>query len=724
MENVWKVGSRWSESGEANKSILGIFRRNNIVIVGTETKRFMNEVKCGDYFAIADGFKVVAVAKALEKPHKLDLIKLKVSSTESEYFDSPDYAVCVKVKIVDLEKKEMLTYKKRSTFCSANQIWQKVRDLYENSLNRFKICTKVCSLLGHKEYKALLDFKTKFIIPIYQRPYSWTENEIGPFMDDIINGYLVARQDNKNPEPMFIGTMQLSQKKIVEENEFWQDVVDGQQRITTLSILLKELKRIYPKNPQLQELQFDWLETHIHDNSQKDLETYFLNECKDITDDNPNPYKRNAAIIRNYLENLYDEQHNLDNQFGDNFVKYILDNIIFVVVETRAGLSKIIKIFNTINTTGLDLNGGDLFKIRMYEYMTDKQNFGEDAFESISKVYDLIDEENKKNGSQYWIGDILSIYQKILIGKYDLSNSLFDFSWETFFEKLFDTLLGVKTDWSNFGSIIEKGVTLDLEDLKRIIKVFAVKYKNDIDIKNKGKYKSADHMFAYKIMRWTRYSKYASIEYLYLLNHYEDKQCYEHFYNLLVPISKLLFVYSINYAKAVNTMHNFMKGIMKGIVNNQADNEIIARIYEKLLKSKDSVEKDLGKSIFENNKWKGLICRLSEFLRMKEIGWEIKNMQQWLFPNDGVDIEHIHALADETQWENVLLNSIGNLTMLEGKINRSISNNSFKEKKIRYRESHYATIQYLVSNFDDWTENEANKRKEEEIKKMCNWLLE
>ena len=61
-----------------------------------------------------------------------------------------------------------------------------------------------------------------------------------------------------------------------------------------------------------------------------------------------------------------------------------------VVVETVAGLSKTIKIFNTINTAGLDLNGDDLFKVRFYEYLRDTNKYGEDAFEKISNIYKTI----------------------------------------------------------------------------------------------------------------------------------------------------------------------------------------------------------------------------------------------------------------------------------------------------------------------------------------------
>ena len=63
--SVWKIGSRWDSNGKKECSVLSIFRRNNIVFVGNQEGKFVRCVREGDYFAIEDGTRVVAVAKAL-----------------------------------------------------------------------------------------------------------------------------------------------------------------------------------------------------------------------------------------------------------------------------------------------------------------------------------------------------------------------------------------------------------------------------------------------------------------------------------------------------------------------------------------------------------------------------------------------------------------------------------------------------------------------------------
>ena len=84
-------------------------------------------------------------------------------------------------------------------------------------------------------------FDDKFIIPIYQRGYDWDEDNIDTFIDNIINA------DNKK---YHLGVIVLKNTK----NGY--EIIDGQQRLTTLYIIFKtlnvnirgDLKYIYDKD--------------------------------------------------------------------------------------------------------------------------------------------------------------------------------------------------------------------------------------------------------------------------------------------------------------------------------------------------------------------------------------------------------------------------------------------------------------------------------------------
>src|SRR3972149_1546655 len=67
-------------------------------------------------------------------------------------------------------------------------------------------------------------------IPRFQRPYSWTRENIQEFWDDIFRD---------NPSDYFIGSM-----VVFKEGNQRYGVVDGQQRLTTITILLAALRNI------------------------------------------------------------------------------------------------------------------------------------------------------------------------------------------------------------------------------------------------------------------------------------------------------------------------------------------------------------------------------------------------------------------------------------------------------------------------------------------------
>ncbi|MBQ9635940.1 MAG: DUF262 domain-containing protein, partial [Acidaminococcaceae bacterium] len=98
--------------------------------------------------------------------------------------------------------------------------------------------TDEVSKITGKEYPLRKIFSSDFeyYIPPYQRPYAWTEAETGTLFDDLYEFYQTETNDN-----YFLGSVVL----IKNENERHSDVIDGQQRITTLSILFSALSNVF-----------------------------------------------------------------------------------------------------------------------------------------------------------------------------------------------------------------------------------------------------------------------------------------------------------------------------------------------------------------------------------------------------------------------------------------------------------------------------------------------
>ncbi|OAN77239.1 hypothetical protein A8B81_15730 [Sulfitobacter pontiacus] len=85
----------------------------------------------------------------------------------------------------------------------------------------------------------------RFTVPLFQRPYVWNkEEQWEPLWDDILGvlGRLRAREDSAVVASHFLGTIVLEQKPTATGNLPRREVIDGQQRLTTLQILLKAVE--------------------------------------------------------------------------------------------------------------------------------------------------------------------------------------------------------------------------------------------------------------------------------------------------------------------------------------------------------------------------------------------------------------------------------------------------------------------------------------------------
>lgn len=317
MANVWKIGSRWSENGHWSSSILSVFRRNNIVFTGRDDVfDFKGKVEHGDYFAIADGLTVVAVAKVIsDKPFQIDKSKLKFRPTDyKEIQEETDlsYAYGVRVKIVDLDKSLWFYQKQGSFFHTNEEISEKVISLFENDFSmKFDIISKTYRLFSEPnkidDKKSIINIGTYYTIPVYQREYSWYQEQVNQFINDILTGFWGTDDLRVVREPLFIGTMQLSYKKYITVNETEQDVIDGQQRLSTLLCLIKYLQLKFPDNDYINAIQTNWLETRVNNGKEEEyleemLGLTSLNLLSNEQTTSSNAYLRNLCFIKSCFD--------------------------------------------------------------------------------------------------------------------------------------------------------------------------------------------------------------------------------------------------------------------------------------------------------------------------------------------------------------------------------------------------------------------------------------
>ncbi|QYY37435.1 DUF262 domain-containing protein [Ruficoccus sp. ZRK36] len=701
--NIWRLSSSWSQDGNYDSTILDIFWKHGVVFIRDDGKplhsvNHADNDEEGDLIAVTDGDRIVGLAKPLTAV--LDFTELKMGLRKSDAQRLSDAEADIRgfrVRFLNVSDLDDLGDQEPSRFCRINDETLKTRlkEIWtskncEDASKAFKIEASTKTLDKLIREKGDQDV-TLYQVPVYQRPYAWGEDQIQRFLGDIIRGI------NKG-EDMFIGTIQLSAKRLLDpRGEYYQEVIDGQQRLTTCALILKALELLSPDESfSAFTKQFTWIETRVSNGlMQKYLDqTLFENALEDSSE--LNIYATNLKLIKKILEEWMSKDGE-ENSWQYNpleLFEYLTKKLHFVVIQTEAGLSKTLQIFNTINTAGLDLNGGDLFKVRAYEYFKDYHQF--DCFDDISELYEKIDRINSnKRRSVCSIQEVLNIYQTIIVGKtYDptpdkqsgLPISTIRFAPETFFERLFDTRFGIQR-WENFTSVTKLDLASRIIDLNEL--QWIVEECNRLDSKWYSNNLYTETFLAFNLIYNSRYSEYIHLWHVFRFAYKDHENRQKLSTEYMKALARLFTIYSIIYAKKVNEMHTYIGNLVREMFNESAEN-IIDKLNEKIETKRDHFYSELDSQFAWYPTPKNLLCRLLEWLA-REPAQRDPSETRMIFEGS-YDIEHIQSLNDIKQEEREAIskewgdkiNGLGNLMLLEYDINRSIGNKTFDLKILRY----------------------------------------
>ncbi|GAA9679606.1 DUF262 domain-containing protein [Helicobacter pylori] len=217
-------------------------------------------------------------------------------------------------------------------------------------------------------------------IPIYQRPYQWTEENCEKLLDDLFFNYEYDRESD-----YFCGSLVLVKSDPNSKTETY-DIVDGQQRLSTFILLAKVLADLYndclsgtksdAKN--LEHLQEGWKDRHtekkrlsfntIGSNAEYDF-AYALEHFNDSqaseNKNNKNNYLKNAVCLKDYLREKEIENIN-------KFIEWLYSNVKFITIICP-NIDKALRIFNVLNARGLPLNATDIFKEELLKELTEEK---------------------------------------------------------------------------------------------------------------------------------------------------------------------------------------------------------------------------------------------------------------------------------------------------------------------------------------------------------------
>lgn len=273
-----------------------------------------------------------------------------------------------------------------------------------------------------------------YVIPNYQRPYSWGKDVCYQLYSDITDAFL-------SKDDYFIGNIVMAKGM---DDKKRPNVVDGQQRLITLWLFLKVLTLLHPEKNRLkrtlvvESLLSDEDEPRIFSKvyehkDQDNIATvlgYTLGDFKkryeEYADSKGNIHigecsriEANALYIYKWLSEFYVRLN--DSAKNEEFLMFFLEHVYLLPIELEDqtledAASKALTIFETINNRGQSLEDSDIFKARLYEQ-------AQKAHKENDFIAQWLEFTNACQDMNMTVDDLFRYYYHILRGKDGQTNN-------------------------------------------------------------------------------------------------------------------------------------------------------------------------------------------------------------------------------------------------------------------------------------------------------------
>ncbi|MGL2771742.1 DUF262 domain-containing protein [Helicobacter pylori] len=534
-------------------------------------------------------------------------------------------------------------------------------------------------------------------IPIYQRPYQWTEENCEKLLDDLFFNY----EDDRESD-YFCGSLVLILISEDSKKAKTYDIVDGQQRLSTFILLAKVLAALYSE--RLTEESKDYLQeslitkygkkdrlnfSAVGFNSKKDFQ-YALTSFNDVPiSNNKNNYLKNAICLKNYLRKKEIEDIN-------DFIEWLYLKVVFITIICPDA-DKALRIFNVLNARGLALNATDIFKGELLKHAKEHERE-----EFVSRWNDL---SQKCSDNDLKIETLFSWYLTYLnpvTSKEKMEKRL-----ATWFKNLNKTpleyLKGVEDFYNAYGEVLE------MQDRHAYLL----------------SYVASDY---WRVVLCTS-----------LLHHYSDQDI-EALKELLVKFYYQHWVAGRTNSKIEQTCCNIINALKEkksmdyitSIVKKYLDNNNVTQHFKENLEDDHLYTKFYytGKTAKKNSWVKPILILVNYFMSDNANPAYIQmdddlHVERILPQNPDPSSQWVKDFSEEER--GLYTHSLANLTLLGGKKNTKALNQDFKEKKEIYMGKTIAldnkkTFKVMtcydmtkndVCNYTEWTPTSLEKRKEE-----------
>lgn len=563
-----------------------------------------------------------------------------------------------------------------------------------------------------RKIREILERKICYEIPDYQRPYSWTKDEIDDLFTDLDSAVDTANNH-------FFGAVVFNTER--KETDQVVEVIDGQQRLTTLMLIFYSIRTIYSEERfnsekgiltrranvenllefldddgeviglklKLGEANREFFKSYIVDawNKNDDEKELVKKEFK-----NKNNLKVNKPIIDAYghiCSVLHDKIKSLSNTQSYTYLKKyhncLLDKFEVVEIEVENDVDAFL-IFETLNDRGLELSSVDLIKNKLFKNCSVSKEF-EIVKEKWIKVLGIIDDakEVKKFIRHYWISKHCFV------------------SAPSLFKEVRDY---VENDYVKSKEIVE-----DLYKLSRYYD--SLRNPNDKFLSSKKLIEVLEEMRALNF----------DLNYPILLSAFNR---YPNDEEKIYKIAKLTLNFLIRYISVLKRKPSAIEKIF-GELARELDIDKVGKELNKY--AKDSEFENAIKSLYVKTTSYSTYYLLVEYEKSLHIN------EKWISPGrKNVTIEHIlpqtisekndygkkwiKAFEDCDESYELYINALGNLTLLGQSGQNKASNKFFDDKKEVYKKHTDMFITKELLEIDKWDAENIKKRQSKMAEKF------
>jgi len=531
-----------------------------------------------------------------------------------------------------------------------------------------------------------LNSPKQLVIPIYQRTYSWKEKECNQLWKDIIK----AGADDEI-SGHFIGSIVYVEKGLYQVSTLPRLlVIDGQQRLTTLSLLISALCNHIKEKKLQTTLNPDRLSSYYLLNEQEDGEDKYkliltksdkkalfkILDKLELTEEDSIRIKENYEFFKEEIQN---------NDL--NTIHKGLSKLIIIDVSLDREKDNPQLIFESLNSTGLELTQADL--IRNYILMGLEKQKQEDIY---TNYWYPMEKSFGHSENSALFDRFMRDYLTIKIGK-------------------IPTLRDIYSEFKNYSIKFDeiKDIVQEIYEFSKYYVNIALDKEPDDDIK-----KVFSDINELKV----------DVSYPFILNVYKDyineKVTKEDFIEILRLVESYVFRRAIC-GVPTNSLNKTFANLYKKIDQNNYLQSIkaifiIQDSYREFPDNEEFKKELLIKEVYNFRNRNYLLRRLENYDRKEYVDVESYTIEHIMPQNPNLSEEWKHTLGES--WKEIQkthLHTIGNLTLTG--YNSELSDKPFKEKRDMaggFKDSPIR-LNRSLANLEIWNEAEIKKRAEEII---------